>query len=378
MSQDFEQARYATHEKLADRLDELGQGQDIKSLESFAKAYLGMYLDLDKSMEPDERVHLLADDAVIDSIWAGFDSVLQTQSLASPEAIGKHFANDQRMPEGYIALAAMDRRIRLFPGELSEMEIDEQILESLICFHYVDRNELQNQWLDYVVQQRAGLFSATMLRFWQSIQGAGVERYPGFRDILYKDEYHQVLQHLVLPTLQTIQRIHKKLLPALLLSAFECVPHAELLSTCEQRLDDVKSMRVAHHVYWLCSAYLLAPEKFEDILHDYVGRTREKAVPMLNYIEHIIRNRQATGLNINADILATLLSMLAPRFRPVRDQFGRLDDNVAKIAWLFDLLARDNSEMARQAVKRLRRIRVMRLHAEFLDQVEASHQKFGQ
>jgi len=42
MTQDFEQARYSTHEKLVDKLDELSQGKDIKSLESFAKAYLGM------------------------------------------------------------------------------------------------------------------------------------------------------------------------------------------------------------------------------------------------------------------------------------------------------------------------------------------------
>lgn len=378
MSQDFEQARSVTHEKLVDRLDDLGEGKDIKSLESFAKAYLGMYLDLDKSLAPEERVHLLADDDVIESIWSGFDTVLLSKKLATPEAIGRKYASDQRLPQGYIALAAIDRRIRNQSVDLPEMDIDDQLLESLICFHYVDRNELQNQWLEYAVRDRAALFSDAMLRFWRAIQAAGVERYPGFRDILYKEDYQQVLAHLVLPTLQSIERIHKKLLPALLLAAFRSVSHSELLAVCRLRLNQDEDMRVAHHVYWLCSAYLLAPNEYMQVLFDYVGRTREKAVPMLNFIELMLRNRQSAALHITADMLADLLAMLAPRFRPVRDQFGRFDDNVAKIAWLFELLGQDKSDSARQALQRLRAIRVMRLHSELLDRVEQAHRQHNQ
>ena len=375
MTQDFEQARYSTHEKLVGKLDELSQGKDIKSLESFAKAYLGMYLDLDKSLLPDERVRLLADDDILDSIWAGFDAILHDQPLSSPEDIGRMYARDQRMPQGYIALAAMDRQIRLFAGELAEMDIDEQMLESLICFHYVDRNELQNQWMDYALQQRARLFSVALLRFWAAIQEAGVERYPGFREVLHKEEFQRVLQYLALPTLQTIRHVHKKLLPTLLLAAFKCVPHPELLITCRQRLVEDKHMRVTQHVYWLSSAYLLAADEFEETLADYIGRTREKAVPMLNFLELILRNNATIGLTVSADILARVLTILAPKFRPVRDQFGRLDDNVAKIAWLFDLLGQDSSDHARQAVRRLRRVRVMRLYSEFLDEVEKTHRE---
>jgi hypothetical protein len=267
----------------------------------------------------------------------------------------------------------MDRQIRQFSGDLAAMDIDEQVLESLICFHYVDRNELPNQWMDYAAQQRAPLYSVALLRFWTAIQEAGVERYPGFREVLYKEEFQQVLQHLALPALLNIRRIHKKLLPSLLLSAFKCVPHPHLLDACRQRLAEDKSMRVVHHVYWLCSAYLLAPQEFEGLLADYVGRTREKAVPMLNFIELILRNNASIGLTVSADMLASLLTMLAPKFRPVHDQFGRVDDNVEKIAWLFDLLGQDGSDCARQAVKRLRKIRVMRVYSEFLDKVEKTH-----
>lgn len=373
MSQDFEQARNSTHEKLAGKLHELSQGEDIKSLASFAKAYLGMYLDLDKSLLPDERVRLLADDDILDSIWAGFDTVLYDPHLSTPEVIGRMYANEQRMAQGYIALAAMDRQIRQFHGDLTTLRIDERVLESLICFHYVDRNELPVQWMAYAVQQCAPLYAVALLRFWKAIQAAGIERYPGFREVLYKEKFQQVLKHLALPALQNMRRIQKKLLPPLLLSAFKYVAHADLLAACRQRLANDHDMQVVHHVYWISSAYLLAPQEFEGALADYVGRTREKALPMLNFIEMILKNNDSIGLAISADTLACLLMLLAPKFRPDRDQFGRLDDNVEKITWLFNLLGEDRSETAHLAVERLRKVRVMRLYSAYIDKADQSH-----
>ncbi len=377
MSQDFEQARSSTHEKLVDRLDELAQGKDVKSLESFAKAYLGMYLDLDKALLPDERVMLLADDDILESIWSGFDAVLNSRSLPAPEAIARKYAEDQRMPEGYIALAAMDRQIRRHDDDVAIVEVDDDVIESLVCFHYVDRNELQNRWMDYVIQHRPTLFSDALLRFWRTIQDYGVERYPGFREVLSKQEFEQVLQGLVLPVLQTIRRINKKLLLPLMLSAFRYVSHQDLLHTCRTHLASSEYMPVVHHVYWLATAYLLAPDEYEAMLFDYVGRTREKALPLLNFIEPVIRDADNTGLDISAGMLAKLLYMIAPKFRPGRDQFGRLDDNVQKIVWLFDLLGQDHSQQARLAVQRLRRIRVMRLYSDYLDRVEQAQSRAG-
>jgi len=374
MSQDFKQARFSTHEKLAGKLDELARGQDIKSLESFAKAYLGMYLDIDSELLPAERVSLLADDDILDSIWSGFHHVLYHQALLSPEDIGCLYAEDERMAQGYIALAAIDREIESSHGKWAEL-LPDDLLESLICFHYVDKNELKNQWMDYAVQQRPQVFSMALLRFWQSIQNCGVERYPGFREIIQKQELQPVLKNLVLPVLQNVRHINKKLLPALLLSAFEYVPHADLLRTCQRRLEGEAYMSVKHHVYWLSSAFLLEPDQYRDTLFEYVGRTREKALPMLNFLESVIKKGQASQVAISASMLADLLYMIAPKFRPGRDQFGRMDDNVQKIIWLFDLLGQDSSTEGRQAIRRLRQIRVMRRYSHYLDRAEQEQAK---
>lgn len=375
MTAEFEQARHDTEQKLAGKLDELADGSDIKSLESFAKAYLGMYLDIDKHLPPDERVALLAKEHILDSIWSGFSAVLHQHTLLTPEQIGCQYARDERMAQGYIALAAIDREIRQHQGDLAELLTDDDMLESLICFHYVDRNELKDQWMGYLATQRPQLFSTALLRLWQAIQDCGVERYPGFREILMKKEFSAVLENLALPVLKTVKHINKKLLPLLLMSAFENVSHDELLKTCQSRLRNAEYMTVIHHVYWLGSAFLLAPTQYETEMTEYIGRTREKALPLLNFLEAVIKNKEVTKVTIDSGMLASLLAMIAPRFRPGRDQFGRLDDNVQKIVWLFDLLGQDSSEAGRYAIKKLRGIRVMRLYSDFLDKAEKDQQR---
>jgi hypothetical protein len=375
MTAEFEQARFDTEQKLAGKLDELADGSDIKSLESFAKAYLGMYLDIDKHLPPDERVALLAKEHILGSIWSGFAAVLHNHELLTPEEIGCQYAKDERMAQGYIALAAIDREIRQHDGDLGDLLTDDDKLESLICFHYVDRNELKDQWMDYLASQRPQLFSTALLRLWQAIQDCGVERYPGFREILQKKEFSAVLENLALPVLKTVKHINKKLLPLLLMSAFENVSHEELLKTCQARLNNAEFMTIVHHVYWLGSAYLLSPKQYEAEITAYIGRTREKALPLLNFLESVIKNKAVTKVNIDSGMLASLLAMIAPRFRPGRDQFGRLDDNVQKIVWLFDLLGQDGSEEGRQAIKKLKGIRVMRLYSDFLEKAEKDQQR---
>jgi len=370
MSQDFKQARFSTHEKLVGKLKSLSHGDDIKSLASFAKAYLGMYLDIDSELSPVERVSLLVDEDILDSIWAGFDAVLHGEDILSPEEIGRLFVKDERSSQGYIVLAAIDKVIADHSGKLEEVLTEDRLLESLVCFHYVDRNDLKNQWLDHLVQHRPQLVSSALLRFWQSISASGVERYPGFREILQKAEFSSVLKNIALPVLKNIPHLNRKLLPVLLQSAFQYVPHRDLFQACQFRLADDADMSVRQHVYWLGSAYLLAPVEYEAVLFDYVGRTREKALPLLNFVEQIIKNRKDCQLEVSANMLASLLYMIAPKFRPGRDRFGRLDDNVLKIVWLFNLLGQYADADGRQAILRLRKIRVMRLYSEFLDMAE--------
>jgi len=363
MSVDYEQTRAVTHEKLEGHLDDLGCGRDIKSLVSFAKAYLGMYLDLEKNIEPDERVKLLADEDVVENIWLGFSFLLNSKHDITLKIIAQAYVEDTRLDIGYILLAALDREIRV---RGSVPELDDELMSIMICFYYINRNELGNLWIGQCAETHAPLFANTMIEFWQAMEAMGSNKKPGFREILYKPEYNLILQSLTLPVMRAFAHLNKYFLRSLLLSAFRYAPMDELLAVSCDHIENEKNMPVVNQVYWLSTAYLLMPDKYESILFNYVGRTREKALPMLNYIEAVLSQEGKQRFDLTASMLASLLHMIAPKFRPVRDKFGNLDDNAQKIIWLFDLLRKDKSIAAQHAISDLKKIRVMKLYSEYL------------
>lgn len=364
MPVDFESTRIATHEKLEGHLEDLKYGRDIKSLVSFAKAYLGMYLDLEKNIAPDERVKLLADDEVTENIWQGFAFLLNRSHDISPATIAQAYVDDVRLDMGYILLAALDRETRM-QGRMPDL--DDRFRAIMICFYYINRHELDNPWIKDCAKTHAPLFASTLIELWQAMESHGSRKKPGFREILYKTEYEQILKALTLPVMREFAHLNKYFLRSLLLSAFRYASLDELLRVCNDHIENEKGMPVVNQVYWSCTAYLLAPEKNEVTLFEYVGRTREKALPMLDYVEALLKQTGKRRFVLTAGMLANLLYMIAPKFRPVRDQFGNLDDNVEKIIWLFGLLREEKSDEAKRAIDKLKKIRVMRRYSGYME-----------
>jgi len=361
MSVDYEQTRSSTHEKLAGHLEDLSHGRDIKSLASFAKAYLCMYLDLDKNISPDERVKLLADDELLGYIWDGFSYVLAQPCEISAEDIAKAYVDGERLDIGYILLAAFDRKIR---NNKNIPESDDRLMAAMICFYYVNRNELDNLWVAHYAGSNSILFADTLIAFWQILEKQGSHKKPGLREILYKQEYSLILQAMILPALSVFPGINKYFLRRLLQLSFNHVSLPALLDICRQHLEE-NVMPAANQLYWLSTAYLLSPDEYKDSLFERVGRTREKALPLLDYID-VVLSESDRQFSLTAEMLANLLHMIAPKFRPVEDRFGRYDDNVQKIIRLFDLLRNDKSNEAKLAVEKLKKIRVMRLYSDYL------------
>jgi hypothetical protein len=372
---DYEKTRIITEEKLAGRLEGLRSGENVPALESFAKAYLGMYLDIDKSLSPEERVCLLANADICENIFLGFQAVLEDGKLPDPESIGSALAAGERYPIGYIALAGMDMLARESLDEM--LKLPESTLRAALCFHLANPTELENSWFNHLMKQRPDLATGSLREFWSQIMEHGSRHVPGLQTALRNSGMLPVMEKLLIPVLQHWEILDKKMLMNLLISAFRYTDRAALLDVCRNALEHADDIPVVQHVYWLASAYLLAPGEYHDEIFEYVGRTREKAVPMLKFILPILDDENTPGIRISAKTLAHILHMLAPKFRPKRDQFGNLDDSVQMIIWLFERLGREKNQEGREAVEYLRKIRVMRIYSEYLDRA-AEEQARGQ
>ena len=107
---DFAATRRATDEQLAARIAAIRQGQDIDALVPFAKAYLGLFREIDPALAPATRLLMVASPEVADAVLTGFDRVLRRSDIAPPCDIVA--AGDRAYCEafGYVMLAGMDRR----------------------------------------------------------------------------------------------------------------------------------------------------------------------------------------------------------------------------------------------------------------------------
>jgi hypothetical protein len=159
----------------------------------------------------------------------------------------------------------------------------------------------------------------------------------------------------------------------LLLAGLAHADRGALLETCREAVGRGEVSDVVMRVYWLATAFLLAPAEFESGLSLYVARSSERALRLLDFAVAAARPASGEPVVLSPQILGPLLRLIGPKFPPQGDFDSALDEIDQKVVWLFDTLGRDGSEAAARALGGLRRIRVMRSCGRVLDRAEALH-----
>lgn len=344
-------------------------GREPAALEPFAKAYLGMFLAIDESIEPARRVNLLADEPLAQAIREGFVAVAYRTDLPTPKDIGERFAHGQRLALGYIVLAGVDSALAGDPDLL--YTLPDPALASALCFYHVNTPSHRMEWGTRLLLERPEVAGPALRALWDALLPTVSDHLPGLRPVLANEGAEALRRELVLPLLEQWLHCKQTIVRELLLVALRSCEHDALLELARSRLEGLDETEVKKWIYWLTCAYLLAPDEFGDRLADYAGRWREKTLPLLDFTVAVLAQEQASGLRIGPKQIAHLLRIIAPTFRRNQPLTGGLDAVSGKVMELFDRLARDSSAEASQAVHELQAVRVMRIYSDVLDQVAA-------
>ena len=105
---DFELTRKENDELLLSQIESIKTGDNIQALIPFAKAYLGMFYVIDSELESKEKVKLLANSELAESIFSGFLACLDQYDLPSVAEIGHAAASKKEFGEGYVIVAGLD------------------------------------------------------------------------------------------------------------------------------------------------------------------------------------------------------------------------------------------------------------------------------
>jgi hypothetical protein len=365
---EFAKTRDDVEARTSSRHDDIRSGQALDILMPYAKAYLGLYLDIDNRNEPRHRVHLLASDELTDCIFDGFRATLVHPALPDAQAIGQQMAIGNRMATGFVVLAAMHMQLEE-DGLESVMTLPEPTLHAALCYHYANKSNLPAPWVDRLIESRHDIAIPVFNALWSSLAAHHIRYMPALPHILETATLHPILHDTILPLLEQWQDCSDKELRTLLFFAFRFADHEQLLGLARTALQDEQALSIKKRVFWMATAFLLAPVEFTTLLSDYCHAQRQKILPLLDFSVDILTDTAATQLDRNPDLLAGLIRIIAPAFPRVEHMHGKIDDISSKVLWLFEQLAQCRGDRAEQAVKRLQKVRVMKIYADVLKDI---------
>lgn len=357
-------------------MPEIAAGGDPGALVPFAKAYLGLFAKIEGGASPTQRVAVLAEPPLLEAVLAGFEAVARNHALPSPGKIGRRYGEDVVMDIGYPVLAGMHRLA--LAGSTAIGALPPSNLAAALCFHYANPVEEQASWYTMLLRDRQHLVSATLKEFWLALIAAGKSGLPGFHVVTREPEMRPVLSELLLPLLESWTGCRRETYQSLLLDAMCYVPRESLLSAAASLLDGGR-LDVAKQVFWLSVAFLIEPDAWRARLGVFIGRSKERALRMLEFMVELLRQTERNGLRVTPEVLGDVLRLIGPRFPPKLGHPGaepdanpgELDDIDRQVMYVFERLADAPSRPALDVLRRLRRVRVMGSCADALNHVES-------
>lgn len=375
---DFETTRKENDLKLSNQLAEIRSAEACDVLVPFAKAYLGMFYVIDSELSPEQKIRLLANDKLRDAILEGFKASLTHGDFPDARQIGEKMAVQQDFAIGYPVLAGMD----LLASESMQqiLNLSDEILAAAVCFHYANKTCHQDIWLDEVLSSEKERIARALTEFWVGLVNSGARYLPGGALILDQQKNISLVKASILPLLENWTSCRPQVLREMLFSAYRYADHDALLALAKNKLAEDQFSSEIQRVYWHATAFLLAPELMFNQLSNYIGRVKQKVLPLLDFCIEVLAKRSELNLEINAMMLAQLLRVIAPIFPPQQHsygEFGQIDVNSRNVMKLFYALACFETSDVQTALRWLRKARVMKIYSGVLDSIHEIHMRKG-
>ena len=357
--------RAENDERLGEQHEDIKSAIALEALEPFAKAYLGLFLEIDSTFEPIQRIYFIASKPLADAVMQGLSVVLDhLNNLPTPTDIGKKMADDERIELGYVVLVAMDLLTKQYKNKSEAFKcIPDDILSSALCFHYANSCEFRNTWFNDLVAYNRELVTSTLQQFWLVQMDKGVRYLPGLGEQLKTQQGQQLVGDIILPVLSGWSGYKKRTLNVLLAIALRYSDTNKLLPIIENILETEKTLNPRMRMVWLTSAFILKPDDYWQYMVDYTYRSKEKLLPLLDFSVALLDE-----INLDVDVLTKIIRLIAPKFPPHIDDFGQLAANPQKTLRLFYELA-NRKELVINEVAWLRTARVMKIVSPILDEV---------
>lgn len=336
----------------------IARGERLDALISFSKAYLGLFARIEDCDDPVLRVHMLANDELARSILEGMVRALPTLDIPSVHDIGKRVFEEEPYVIGYVVLAGVDRLSRVDPLQL--FELPENVLQAAIAFQYANPCEHAHTWSENLYLQQPALSSQALKEFWLGVIEHGTDYLPGFNQVYGREDMRDIVKGTVLHLLEHWHNCRDRSLRELLQLALRFADRQDLCRLANDKLQQEDEMGVNRRVYWRSTAFMLEPDRHDLALQDYVDRSKERALRLLDFTFNVMQEGEGQAVSLSPMAQAKLLRVIAPKFTPREDAYGTLDEIERKVVWLFRNFEHSEGTDTDEAMQWLQAVRVMR------------------
>jgi len=233
-------------------------------------------------------------------------------------------------------------------------------LHAAIAFQYANPCAYEHNWSEELYLHQPTTSAHALREFWLGVIEHGTDYLPGYNQVYGRKDMREIVRETVLPLLANWQNCRDRSLRELLQMALRFADREALRKLAHEKLQAEAGMGVNRRVYWRSTAFMLEPDRHDSALLDYVDRSKERALRLLDFTFNAMQEGEGCAVSLSPMAQAKLLRMIAPKFTPREDAHGTLDEIERKVVWMFRKLEKNSSAGAGEALHWLQGVRVMR------------------
>lgn len=349
-NKELDEIRARNSARLAPMLEQVRAGTDCDLLIPCAKAYLGLFLNLDNSLTPHDRLASFVDSGLLPSVYEGFANAVQQFSFPQVAEFSE-LNNEARLEPCWVILAAIELGLQDQGNQYID-HMPAEVRKTAFCFVMTLEQGDRPAWPAYYAEHFQHELEQALIGSWSGRPArdsdylAGMDWY--FENISKPDP------GLVYWLASHWQHFHYGNTYHLLSLAVEYCQADELQELSQKALQ--REMPVKVKMLWCSLGLVSDPQHYAARLQTLCGFNKEKIVPLLDFCISVMKFIDDPVRR--AQISAALIRIAGPKFPP----FDSSDPIVAKLLYAQQILARCPYDERKKLISELLTVRVLRAY----------------
>lgn len=297
-----------------DHIDDIRAGTaDPGILHNLGMAYFGHFVVFPGETPGERLMNYFADEYLVQSILTGFQKCLEREDIQEVQDILQLNMQNKRYHLSFPIRAGLEEI-----DSKRVLQLPEDKIRKALAFYFADGLGNDTRWYVELLKECPELVAEVLLEYGLTAIRAGKEHISGIWALAFDEKYCSIARYASITLLDGFPaRCTTKQLGSLnyLLKAALLHAHPGQLQALIKKKLNLRSMNVAQRAYWIGTAFLLSPSKYESSLIEFFDKKTQRIKYLSGYFTD--RSDQLSLINdLSETALALLIRLFATYYPP--------------------------------------------------------------